>query len=87
MFGVPCPDIFVTCTLHFYDVPFGIMSHDGHGYLTHSLGKELCHLWAQPGHGLCHMVTWQLGYSRTIGLSAGHCLSHVMGMEWAWVVS
>ena len=84
MFGMPCPGVFVSCTPRFYDVPFGIISHDGCGYLTHSLGKQLCHLWAQPGHGLCRVVAWQAGYSRTIWI-AGWALpvsryGHGMGM-------
>ena len=35
-------------------------------------------------------VTWSLGSGAIFGqfgLLAGQCLSHVMGMEWAWVIS
>ena len=81
MFGAPCPDIFVTCTLCFYNVPFSIMSHDGRGYLMHSLGKELCLLmdaaWA-----------WTMLYGHLAGGLFSDSLDCPLGiaclMLWAW---
>ena len=87
MFGAPCPDIVVTCTLCFYNVPFGIMSHDRCGYLMQSLGKEVYHL---NGRSLgMDYVIWSLGRRAILGqfgVSTGHCLSHITGMEWAWMM-
>ena len=68
------------------------VSHDGHDYLVHGLGKGLCHLmgtdwsWAMSyGHlarGLC-LGSWSLG-----SLSIGRTMAMSRDLlEWAWVRS